>query len=254
MFMLKQLIKPFLLPPGIFIVLLMLFGVWFLFRKNWKMAISNLLVGLSMWLLSLSPVTDPMFKGLESGLEIPKNPQGDVIILLGHSVYDGGLDLSGVGSPSGCMLERMVTAIRLHQKSSIPIIISGDMDPQHKGAGTLIVKRFLVDLGVPRTDIILEEKSRDTLENAKYAREICERSDFNRPILVTSASHMKRSVMCFRKVGMDVIPFPAGFRSWEGKEYGCRAYLPGSFRNLSIALNEYIGLVFYKLLWNPSPL
>ena len=251
MFMLKKLIKPFLLPPGTFIVLLMLFGVWFLFRRNWKTAISNLLLGFSMWLLSVSPVTDPMFKGLESGLEIPKNPQGDVIILLGHSVYVGGPDLSGVGSPSGCMLERMVTAIRLQKKLRIPIIISGDMDPQHEGAGTLIVKRFLVDLGLPPTDIILEAKSRDTVENAKYARDICEKFDFTRPILVTSASHMKRSLMCFRKVGMDVIPFPAGFRSWEGKEYGFWAYLPGSYRELSIALNEYIGLALYKVLWKP---
>lgn len=163
MFRLKMLIKSFLLPPGIFIILLMLFGVWFLFRRNWKAGISNLLVGLSMWFLSVSPVTDTMFKGLESGLEIPKNPKGDVIIVLGHGVYGGAPDLSGVGSPSGRMLERMVTAIRLQKKLSIPIIISGDMDPQHEGAGTLIVKRFLVDLGVPQTDIILEAKSRGYL-------------------------------------------------------------------------------------------
>lgn len=248
MLRLKMLIKSFVLPPGIFIILLIFFGVWFLFRKNWKTGISNLLVGLSMWFLSVCPVTDTMFKGLESGLEIPKNPKGDVIILLGHGVYGGAPDLSGVGSPSGRMLERMVTAIRVQKNLSIPIIISGDMDPQHKGAGTSIVSRFLVDLGIPQTKIILEATSTDTLENAKYAREICKKYDFNRPILVTSASHMKRAVVSFKKVGMDVMPCPAGFRSWQGKEYGVWAYLPGSFVDLSIALNEYIGLVFYKLL------
>ena len=62
------------------------------------------------------------------------------------------------------------------------------------------MKRFLTDLGVPDPMIIVEDKSRDTIENARYARQICERRGFVRPILVTSAYHLKRSVLSFSKV------------------------------------------------------
>ncbi|MDP2279657.1 MAG: YdcF family protein, partial [Nitrospirota bacterium] len=68
----------------------------------------NCLIGIFMWALSLSPVSDMMLRGLESDFKIPKNLHGDVIILLGGGVSDKAPDLTGVGAPSGDMLERTV--------------------------------------------------------------------------------------------------------------------------------------------------
>jgi len=67
--------------------------------------------------------------------------------------------------------------------------------------------------------------------------------------LVTSAYHLKRSVMSFEKVGLEVIPFPASFKTWPDKEYRWNAYLPGDFTKASIAIKEYLGLVFYQLVY-----
>ncbi len=117
MFILKNVVTPFLLPPGIFISILIITGAWFLYKKIWKAGIVMLIFGGCAWALSISPVSDAMIKGLESKYDIPQNVQGDVIILLGHGVFDKAPDLSGIGAPSGIYLTRIVTAVRLQKKA-----------------------------------------------------------------------------------------------------------------------------------------
>jgi uncharacterized SAM-binding protein YcdF (DUF218 family) len=206
-----------------------------------------------MWALSIAPVSDAMIRGLESKYDIPQNVKGDVIILLGRGVSDKAPDLTGLGAPSGSYLTRIVTAVRLQKKMHIPIIVSGTEAPEDKAEDkTLeahIVRRFLIDLGVPAGKIIIEDKSRDTFENVKFTKEICERSEFTNPILVTSAYHLKRAVMSSEKIGLEALPFPAGFNSWQGKEYRWSSYLPGDFSTASTAVKEYLGLMFYKFVY-----
>lgn len=249
MFILKKILTPFLMPPGIFIGLLICSGIWLFFRKHWKTGFLNCLIGIFMWLLSLSPVSDMMLRGLESDFRIPESPSGDVIILLGGGVYDKALDLTGMGAPSGDMLERTVTTVRLQKRLNVPIIVTGGVVFKGKAAEAPIVKRFLVDLGVPSERVIIEDKARDTIENAKYSKEICEKDGYKNPILVTSAYHMKRAVLSFKKVDMDVLPFPAGFRTWENKKYGWEDYLPHDLGGISVAIREYMGLLFYRIAY-----
>ena len=139
--------------------------------------------------------------------------------------------------------------MRLQKRLNIPIIVSGTEVSKDKVTEDHIVKRFLLDLGVPADEIIIEDKSRDTFENAKFAQEICARWSFTNPILVTSAYHLKRAVMSFEKVGLKVLPFPAGFKSWQGKHYRWKSYLPGDFSTASIAIKEYLGLIFYEFAY-----
>jgi len=249
MFILKKILTPFLMPPGIFIVLLMGAAGRFFYKRRWKAGFFNLLTGILMWLISISPVSDMMFRGLESNFKIPENPRGDVIILLGGGVYDGAPDLSGTGAPSEEMSGRIITAVRLQKRLDIPIIVSGGIVFKGKKGEADIVKRFLIDLGVPSSKIIAEEKSRDTIENAKYTMEICQKRNYKRPILVTSAYHMKRSIMSFEKIGADALPFPANFRTWENKRYGWDDYLPRGFDGTATAFHEYLGLIFYKFVY-----
>ena len=105
-------------------------------------------------------------------------------------------------------------------------------------------------MGVPKDQIIIEDRSKDTIENAKYASQLCRKIGFSKPILVTSAYHMKRAIWCFEKQGFHVVPFPAGFETWEGKTYHWVSYLPGDFSKSAIALHEYFGLFMYRLMHN----
>jgi len=205
-----------------------------------------------MWALSMAPMSDRLLSGLESEYAVPQNAKGDVIILLGGGVYEEASDLSGVGVPSEEGLVRVVMAVRLQKKLGVPIIACGGQVFENGGTEAPILKRFLVDLGVPPGQVILEQNSRDTFENAKYARQIVERFDYKAPLLVTSGYHMRRSVLSFAKVGMDVTPIPAGLRTYGRQEYGWNSYLPGSFGNISIAVKEYLGIVFYRLFYTNS--
>lgn len=250
MFELKKIITAFLVPPGLFVLLLTSSGIWFLIKKSAKEGLVTVLLGGLVWSLSISPVSNAALMGLESGYAIPQNPGGDVIILLGGGIYEGARDFSGTGSPSEEMTERIVTAVRLQKKLNIPIIVSGGKVFNHRKAEAPVVKRFLFDLGVPEGQVLTEDESRDTLQNAIFTMKMCTKLGYREPIVVTSASHMKRAMMSFETAGMKVLPFPAGFKSWSRDRYGWEEYLPGagSLRNTAIAIKEYIGILYHKLV------
>lgn len=244
MFAFKKFIAAFLLPPGIFVAVLIVSGLLFL-KKSRRAGVLCIIVGVAIWLLSIGPVSDALLKGLESGLTIPANPRGDVIVILGGGVYDGAKDLTGIGAPAEDTLDRIVTAVRLQKRLHVPIIVSGGAAFSWRKSEADVDRRFLTDLGVPADKIILDNRSRDTFEEAKYIKKICERHHFKRPILVTSAYHMKRSLMMFRLFNVKVIPVPAGFKTWDRK-YGWIDYLPGDPEGSITACHEYLGLLYYK--------
>ena len=228
MFLFKTVLKAFILPPGIFIISLIFTGAWFLYKKKWKAGIVTLIFGCFAWALSIAPISDAMIKGLESEYSIPKNVQGDVIILLGAGVSVTAPDLSGLGAPDEDYLTRIVTAVRLQKKLDIPIIV-GDKVSENKVEEDYIIKRLLIDLGVSVEKIFIDDKSKDTFGNVKFAQGICARSGFRNPILVTSAYHLKRAVMSSEKIGLKVLPFPAGFKSWREKYFRWKAFSSGNF-------------------------
>jgi uncharacterized SAM-binding protein YcdF (DUF218 family) len=251
MFIINKIISPFIVPPGIFILILFATGLWLLYKKKRKIGILNTCIACLMWLLSTQPVSDLFLKGLESGLQIPQNPKGDVIILPSHRIYKDAPDLSGIGYPSGEMLNRMFTAIRLQRKLNIPVIVSGGYisESVYKQNWPRAVKRLISEAGGYPNKIIIENESRNTYENAKNSYLVCQKHDFENPILVTSAYHMKRSVRSFNKFGIRVLPVPTGFKTWKHKKYTWRDYLPKDFENTRVAIHEYIGLMYYKLFY-----
>ena len=249
LFTFKKLVTPFILPPGIFILLLMASGVWFFIKRPRRAGLIGLVVGLAMWAAALGPVSNLLYQGLESEFTLPREPRGDVIILLGGGGDDEAPDLSGVGVPSSVMLERIVAAVRIQKRIQIPIIASGGAYLDQKIPEAEITKRYLVDLGVPDSKIYLDSKSRDTIENARNTKAICAEYGFIDPILVTSSFHMKRSLLSFRKVGMQVLPFPVGIKSKTPDDFFWTDVLPTDYRDISRALKEYIGYAVYRFLY-----
>ncbi len=123
-FILKKVLNPFLSPPGIIVIFLIVSGVWLLSRRYLKAGFINLITGILLWILSISPVSDALLQGLESELKIPVEPQGDVIILLGGGSRDKAPDLSGIGAPGGDTMIRIVTVVRLQKRLDVPILVS----------------------------------------------------------------------------------------------------------------------------------
>jgi len=248
MFSLKKILTPFLLPPGLFIIFLIGYGLFLIIFKKRKTGIINIAVGLLFWLFCTVPISNFLMENLESKFPLPQIVKGDVIVLLGAGIIDNVPDFSGYGVPQNEMLARIVTAVRLQKKLNIPIIVSGGKVDEKLSAEAPIVKRFLIDLGIRDTQIILEERSRDTYQNAKYTKKICEDHNFNQPILITSAYHMERAVESFKKVGLNVKGYSANFYANGHGGYNFYHYLPepSSLLLSSSAIHEYLGILFYR--------
>ena len=246
MFILKKVLTPFILPPGIFILLLIISGIWFYTKKNRSAGVIQIVIGVLMWILALGPVSGALYRGLEGEFTLPKEIGGDVLILLGGGINDQAPDLSGMGAPSPELLQRIVTAIRLYKRLNIPILATGASFTRSQITEASIIKRYLIDLGVPQDLIILEDRARDTFENAKFAKSICDRFGFRKPVLITSGYHMKRAVLSFERAGLKVIPFPAAFKSPKALPFVWRDILPNDYHGKYLALKEYIGLFVYR--------
>jgi len=249
MFTLKKIITAFLLPPGCIILLLAWIACW---RMKKREIAGGLLAGGAcalLWLASVGPVGERIMGGLESPYPLPSRPSGDVILLLGGGIYEGVDDWSGKGAPTPDMLTRIVTAVRLQKATGLPVIISGGAVFPGQTPEAAVDKRFLVDLGVPADKILLEEKSRDTMENAEYSAKICAARGFRHPLLVTSAYHLRRAVVACNRHGLKVTPVPAFFQTGRQHAHGWQSIVPsaGALLQTSTGLHEYVGLLFYRL-------
>lgn len=251
MFALKKTLTPFILPPGIFILAIVSVSLVMVYRKRWKLGLANLILGLMLWALSTAPLANFLIQGLESDYYIPANPSGDVVILLGGGMIEGVPDLTGTSTLSPSTMGRVVTAARLYRRLGLPIIVTGGRvyDDTDSAVAT-IAKRFLMDLGVPEKSITVEDRARDTAQNARLTAAICRQQGFSKPILLTAAHHLTRARMAFDVAGMQVTPFPAYFLGSRNIPTTWRHLLPraGSLHTAADALHEYIGILYYQLV------
>lgn len=88
-----------------------------------------------------------------------------------------------------------------------------------------------------------------TLDTCANAAGVAARKPAGRPLLVTSAFHMPRAIACFRKAGLDPLPYPADYQSWPYRGLGSTFSLNiiANLRRADLALHEWVGLVYYWL-------
>lgn len=116
---------------------------------------------------------------------------------------------------------------------------------------------LLANLGVPEGRVLYENQSRNTRENAEFAKPLAAPQDDEAWLLVTSARHMPRSVGAFRAAGWEVIPYPVDYlTSAASSGWGFR--LGRNNAALRTAFHEWAGLVYYRLRgwsdsWYPAP-
>lgn len=138
---------------------------------------------------------------------------------------------------------RLLEGIRLYRM--IPgskIILTGGMGFDGSPEATTM-SRVAEELGVSRTDMVLEVESRDTKDHPLYVRDIVRDDPF---ILVTSAFHMPRAVKLFAKQGLFPIPAPAGQWTPPMQFWSTVNFFPSSagIRLAELAYHEYMGLTW----------
>src|SRR6476659_9169256 len=116
-------------------------------------------------------------------------------------------------------------------------------------------------LGIDKSRLIMERRSRNTLENAEFSKALVAPKAGERWLLVTSAFHMPRSVGLFRKAGFAVEPYPVDWR--VGGRDDLMAFSNVAVEGLArtdLAIREWMGLIAYRatgkiddLLPGPAP-
>ena len=196
-------------------------------------------------------------------------PKADAIVLLG-----GGMGSNTNVYPYAEMwsgADRVWHAARLYKAGKAPIVIPTGSE-EHESTVPL-----LVDLGVPESAILVEAKARNTEENAKFVFQLLDKSyltnkcetttphplsvSLSRPsrakpkvLLVTSAWHMRRSVLMYERYapGLEIIPASADYEATvnTGHQFCFKDIWPNAnilFAN-SYVFKEYLGYWGYQLL------
>ena len=201
-------------------------------------------------LMAFSPLPRIVVRPLEDRFpqqDAAKGPVDGIIILGGPiGVARGDVVLTSAGA----RMTKAVELARLHPQARVVFtggsanLVSPVTETEADGARLL-----LEGLGLEPGRIILEDKSRNTRENAIFTRRLVDPKPGERWLLVTSAWHMPRSMGVFRKAGFAVEAFPVDYLSDGDSEDFIRPYARAP-RGLSIAddgFKEWVGLLAYRL-------
>ena len=111
---------------------------------------------------------------------------------------------------------------------------------------------LLESFGIPASRIALEDRSRNTEENARFTQGLVRPKPGERWLLVTSALHMPRAVGCFRNAGFEVEPYPVGWRTGDRLSFGTQ--VSDGLNSTDLAMREWVGLLVYWLTGRTSEL
>jgi uncharacterized SAM-binding protein YcdF (DUF218 family) len=106
---------------------------------------------------------------------------------------------------------------------------------------------LLDTFGVPRERVMLENRSRNTYENAVFAKELMRPKPGERWLLVTSAAHMPRAIGCFRRAGFAVEAYPVDWNTRPGVSLWPSVHVAHGLSRLDSAVHEWTGLLAYWL-------
>ena len=252
MYLLNKIVGGCLNPLVIGLVLVIVGGLclW----RSWRKAGFGLLIVAVAWLWLWS--TPMMYRWMGGALEsewpvvkAEDAPKADAIVLLG-----GGMGSNTNAYPYAEMwngADRVWHAARLYKAGKAPLVI-----PTGRGEQESTVP-LLRDLGVPESAIVVEGEARNTEENARFVEKILEprntQDTRKRVLLVTSAWHMRRSVLMYRKYApsLEIIPAAADYEATVNTSH------PFCFKDIwpdtnalfanSYIFKEYLGYWGYRL-------
>ena len=222
-------------------------------RATWAIALS-----LFILFSTSNPLVSDKLVGTLEQQYLPPNPvpTADAIVVLG-----GATAPQVAPRPWVEVLEagdRVLYGARLYNQGRAPkIIFSGGRVTWRGGSGSSEasdMKEIVLTMNVPATDILTEDKSLNTRQNAVNVKRILEAQSINSVLLVTSAIHMPRAAAIFRKLNIDIIPAPTDYlvpadnqnHSLEGRILSLLPDANATF-NFTKAMKEYVGFVIYRL-------
>ena len=245
----------------------------FVSRQRWRRRFGLLLV-LAGLVTAILSATWPVARHLPNWLEAPyvgldplgarlpttrlaawradpgSAPQAIVMLTAGASTDGPGSDRDE--RLSGDTTERAIHAARLSKLTGLPILVSGGTVRPIRGSLAALSREFIEgDLGVPVR--WSEDRSRDTAANALYTAQMLGPEGITRILLVTSATHMRRSQRLFENQGFTVMPAPCCFIGKSAVSAWQWFWPTGEALMASyVSAHEIIGMVWYGLTGWPG--
>jgi uncharacterized SAM-binding protein YcdF (DUF218 family) len=171
----------------------------------------------------------------------------DAAILLGGCVSHGATQTWDMPSYNDSVERLLATFELLRNGRARSVIISGGRsDADDPIVEARVLGKQLEDWGIERDRIILEERARNTRENATESKRIAAERQFHTLLMITSARHVPRALESFRRVGLDPDTLPVDYRSTH--KSSSRSLLPRS-DDLDVSvhtLREILGGWIYR--------
>ena len=245
---------PLFLDPLVLALVLLVYC--FLVRKQRpKLFQISYVVSVVLLLVAGCPAVDGWLTGsLErqyADADADSYPSAQAIVILGGAIHmpNAAHHASGIINPS----DRLLLALRLYHAGKAPLVIlSGGNNPLvsvgvPEQPEADVMRRLLVEWGIPDAMIEVEGGSINTHENATFSRWLLAKRGINRILLVTSAAHMPRAAAAFRKVGFEVVAAPADFQTGWGESSAILRWIPdaSALVGSTKAIREWLGLFVY---------
>jgi uncharacterized SAM-binding protein YcdF (DUF218 family) len=252
MFFVLSKILGFFAIPSNFIVVLALIGAALLrtrfARTGWRLLISGLI---ALAVIGLSPLGNALILPLEQRFpaweETSSAPPEGIVVLGGAITPDVSAARHSITLNEAA--ERVTVVAELAKRyPTARIIFSGGIGNLLQTGGTEaeVALKLFETFGIPNERVLAEVRSRNTVENAIFSRDLANPKPRDRWLLVTSAYHMPRAIGVFRKAGFPVEAYPVDWRT-RGPEDALTPFatLGDGMRRTDTAMREWVGLVVY---------
>jgi uncharacterized SAM-binding protein YcdF (DUF218 family) len=245
MFLLKKLISPLLFPVPVilFLLLIGIVRIWTRKKSDGTRGVAWLIAAAAVLIVfSFRPVPSMMMSSLEHDYPtIVEPPDSTVswVVVLGGGVSDD----PSLGTPhrlSASSVVRFVEGVRLLRRlPSAKIVFSGG-GPFSTVTEASVMRSLALDLGVPDSVIVVEERSLDTKDQALAIAGIVNKDQF---LLVTSAMHMPRSMALFERQNLAPIAAPTDHAARTPTSIHPGSFYPSSLniKTARQAWREYLG-------------
>ncbi|MBI2283801.1 MAG: YdcF family protein [Bacteroidetes bacterium] len=170
-------------------------------------------------------------------------------IILGGYV---GNDRNGNGFFSS-FSDRFIQGVRLYNLKYVDhLLVSGGnsnigKDTLFKEADYVAV--ILHEINIPDSAVLKENRARNTYENMIFCGQLLKERNLKPPyLLITSAFHMRRSLMLFKEKGIPVVPYSCDYIVSYNK-FKLTDLLPNieTLSTWNIYIHEMVGLLVYQL-------
>lgn len=257
MFYVVSKILTFILQPSSFLLLLIVAGLVVIARSEPRRRLGLWLSGCGvagLFAAGVLPLGNALVLPLEQRYAAVPRPAADEkiagIIMLG-GFEDGWVSKGRGGVALNEAAERLTEGVRLAlQHPEAKVVFTGGVGGMLSGGTDAAgpVGKLLEDWGIAPSRIVLENKSRNTHENAIFTRDLLAPKSDERWVLVTSAYHMPRAIGVFRRAGFTVVPFPVDYRTYGPVDL-TRLFetLGAGLQRTDLGFKEWIGLFAYRL-------